>query len=143
MADTLSKTERSQRMSLVRNAGNKSTELRAEQALIENGIVGWTKHPKGMVGKPDFYFPEQKLAVFIDGCFWHACPTCGRLPKSRTEFWHTKIDENRRRDNRLRRKLRKMGYGTMRVWEHELKRDTWVKRLRSRLKLATAMDTPS
>ena len=43
---------------------------------------------------PDFYFPEYKLAVFIDGCFWHACPTCGRLPKSRIDFWHTKIDEN-------------------------------------------------
>jgi DNA mismatch endonuclease (patch repair protein) len=130
-------------MSLVRGTGNKSTELRAEQSLTENGIGGWTKHPKGMVGKPDFYFPEHKLAVFIDGCFWHACPTCGRLPKSRTEFWHTKIDENRRRDNRVRRKLRKMGYRTMRVWEHELKRDSWVKRLRSRLNLAARVDTPS
>jgi DNA mismatch endonuclease (patch repair protein) len=130
-------------MSLVRNAGNKSTELRVEQALVEGGIEGWTKHPKGMVGKPDFYFPEQRLAVFVDGCFWHACPTCGRLPKSRTEFWHTKIDANRRRDNRLRRQLRKMGYRTMRVWEHELKKDSWVKRLRSRLNLAAKLDTPN
>jgi DNA mismatch endonuclease (patch repair protein) len=130
-------------MSLVRGTGNKSTELRAEQFLIENNIVGWMKHPKGMMGKPDFYFPEHKLAVFIDGCFWHACPTCRRMPKSRTDFWHTKIDENRRRDNRVRRKLRNIGYRTMRVWEHELKRDSWIKRLRSRLNSTAKMDTLS
>lgn len=133
MGDTLSKKERSIRMSLVRSSGNKSTELFVEAALKANRIAGWKKHPKGIPGKPDFYFPKQRLAVFVDGCFWHMCPVCDRLPKSRPEFWHAKIDQNRRRDNRLRRRLRALGFRTMRIWEHELKTTTWLSRLRKRL----------
>lgn len=137
--DTLSKEERSARMSLVRSKGNKSTEVFVEEALTANGIVGWKKHPKEVPGKPDFYFPKHRLAVFVDGCFWHMCPVCGRLPKSRQEFWHVKIDQNRRRDNRTRRKLRALGYHTMRIWEHELKAPNWISRLRNRLARIEAM----
>lgn len=121
-------------MAKVRGKGNRSTEMKVELALVDAGVEGWEKHSREILGKPDFYFPDHRLAVFVDGCFWHACPVCQRrVPASRAEFWRNKIDENRRRDNRQRRKLRRQGYHVMRVWEHELKRDTWLKRLRSML----------
>jgi len=135
--DSLSPTERSARMARVRGAGNKSTEGLVEAALVKNGIDGWEKHPKGLTGKPDFYFPAQRVTVFVDGCFWHACPTCNRnVPTTRKEFWRDKIDGNRRRDNRQRLLLRRQGYHVMRVWEHQLRADTWLKLLRSMLRRA-------
>jgi DNA mismatch endonuclease (patch repair protein) len=134
MADSLNEKDRSARMSLVRARGNKSTELLVENMLIANRLNGWVKHPAEIPGTPDFYFPSSRLAVFVDGCFWHMCPRCGRLPKTRKRFWRDKIDENRRRDNRVRRRLRKLGYATLRIWEHELRsHGTWLFRLRRRL----------
>lgn len=135
MADPLNEAERAARMAKVRATGNKSTEGRVEIALTQAGIVGWEKHPRNVLGRPDFFFPHQCLALFVDGCFWHACPICRRrTPTARAEFWRTKIDQNRRRDNRNRRQLRQRGYHVMRVWEHDLKKDTWLKRLRSTLR---------
>lgn len=134
MSDPLSKVERSARMSRVRGKGNRSTELRAELALTEAGVSGWEKHRKDILGKPDFFFPRYRLALFVDGCFWHACPVCKRrIPASRPEFWRKKLGENRRRDNRQHRKLREEGCHVMRVWEHELEGNTWLKRLHSML----------
>lgn len=133
--DPLSEGERSERMSRVRSRGNRSTELHVEGKFVEQGIGGWIKHPKELPGKPDFYFPGEKLAVFVDGCFWHACPVCNRnMPRTRVEFWATKIDGNRRRDNRNHRKLRQQGVRVMRIWEHELKKDRWVGRLQLMLR---------
>lgn len=134
MSDPLSQEQRSERMSRVRATGNRSTEGKVESRLVEERITGWIKHPKDVLGRPDFYFPEQRLVVFVDGCFWHACPKCGRIPKSRVDFWRGKIDANRRRDNRTRRKLRQQGYQVMRIWEHETRASSWVARLRTMLK---------
>lgn len=129
MADTISKIERSALMAKVRGKGNRSTEGRVEHALRTNAIMGWTKHPKHVPGTPDFYFPTARLALFVDGCFWHGCPSCGRLPKTKKKYWKEKIDRNRRRDNATRRHLRKRGFSVMRVWEHDLRRTAWLKRL--------------
>jgi DNA mismatch endonuclease (patch repair protein) len=130
--DPLSREERSKRMASVRSSGNKSTELLVEAKLIEYGIKGWIKHPKGMIGHPDFYFPDINLVLFVDGCFWHACPKCKRnTPHYRQEYWRGKIDYNRRRDNKNQRKLRKEGFHVVRVWEHDLKKDNWLKRLKA------------
>lgn len=135
MVDPLNPAERAARMAKVRGSGNQSTEGRVEIALTQAGIIGWEKHPRNVLGKPDFFFPHQRLALFVDGCFWHACPICNRrTPTARSDFWRTKIDENRRRDNRNRRQLRQRGYHVMRVWEHDLKKDTWLKRLRSTIR---------
>lgn len=88
MSDPLSKTERSARMSKVRSNGNRSTESRVELALTKAGVQGWEKHHKEVLGKPDFFFPQYQLALFVDGCFWHSCPVCKRrIPTSRSEFW--------------------------------------------------------
>ena len=121
-------------MAKVRSTGNRSTEGKVEDALKGARIRGWKKHPKGISGRPDFYFPNAKLAVFVDGCFWHACPRCGRLPSSNTEYWTLKIDSNRRRDNRIRGQLRRQGFHVMRIWEHELKGRSWLGRLERMVK---------
>jgi DNA mismatch endonuclease (patch repair protein) len=131
--DSLSREERSALMSKVRSRGNRSTEVVVESALSANRIAGWKKHPMEVIGQPDFYFPSVRLAVFVDGCFWHACPRCGRIPKTRREFWEKKIIGNRKRDLRTRRQLRTAGFSTMRVWEHELKDAFWLSRLKARI----------
>src|ERR1035437_9377747 len=120
-------------MAKVRDKGNTSTEMAVQAVLKAHRIVGWRKHPRGIPGCPDFYFPGAKLAVFVDGCFWHACPKCGRIPKTRVAFWSRKIDSNRRRDARTRRLLRSRGYATIRIWEHEARIGSWPLRLMRRI----------
>lgn len=140
--DPLSKEERSERMSRVRGKGNKSTEGKVEQALMEAEIPGWEKQPTDVVGTPDFFFRDQRLALFVDGCFWHECPVCNRrIPANRREFWENKIAANRKRDNRVHRQLRQQGYHVMRIWEHDLKKakkQAWLKRLKTMIRKIAA-----
>lgn len=134
MTDTVSPKKRSEIMKAVRSAGNSSTELAVETVLRHDLVRGWIKHPPNIPGHPDFYFRKAKLALFVDGCFWHACPKCARrTPKRNREFWEKKIESNRQRDIQIRRKLNRSGYLTMRIWEHELKSDIWLSRLLRRL----------
>jgi len=128
--DPLEGPARSERMSRVRGSGNKSTELAVEAVLVEDGLAGWVKHAKDVRGRPDFYFPAERVALFVDGCFWHACPRCNRsTPSTRREFWSAKIEETRRRDNRIRRQLRRDGISVIRVWEHEVSDKRWLGRV--------------
>jgi len=128
--DPLDTARRSEQMARVSGTGNRSTELAVESVLRASGIDGWTKHPRDIPGRPDFYFPEQRVALFVDGCFWHACPRCARnVPTNRRDFWQAKIDQNRRRDNRVRRQLRSQGFRVVRVWEHEVRSERWLPRL--------------
>ncbi|SUS03577.1 T/G mismatch-specific endonuclease [uncultured Defluviicoccus sp.] len=133
MADFLSKRKRSERMSLIRGAGNKGTELRLIQIFRANGITGWRRGAslqwkvgsgklKSFRVKPDFVFPRLKTAVFVDGCFWHGCPRHGTSPKTNAKFWRLKIATNQARDRRVNRALRGRGWTVIRVWQHELKR---------------------
>ncbi|MGD9382298.1 MAG: very short patch repair endonuclease, partial [Candidatus Thorarchaeota archaeon] len=71
-------------------------------------------------GKPDFFFPEKRVVVFVDGCFWHGCPKCGHVPKTNSAFWRTKIQRNKERDNRTSTLLQEQGFTVIRFWEHEL-----------------------
>lgn len=137
MTDNVSQAERSRVMSQVKSRGNRSTERRVEDALLESGIGGWQKHAS-LLGNPDFYFPAHRLAVFVDGCFWHACPAHVRIPRSNADYWTKKIDRNRRRDNRLRRKLRSQRVHVMRIWEHDLSNDRWLCRLQTMLRRLSA-----
>ena len=89
-------------------------------ALVREGIRGWTLHRKDIAGCPDFYFARKKVAVFIDGCFWHGCPKCGHIPKTRSKFWRTKIERNKGRDKRTNQELRRNGVKVIRMWEHEV-----------------------
>ena len=94
-------------------------------ALIEffwnNGISGW-RRKQPLFGKPDFVFRKQRVAVFVDGCFWHACPLHGTMPKTNTEFWVAKISKNQLRDQLVNETLTKKGWMVLRIWEHELRK---------------------
>lgn len=135
MPDRFSKEQRSNVMRKVKAQGNRSTEYKVEATLHQRGVQDWLKQPKDIVGNPDFIFPRHKLLLFVDGCFWHGCPMCNRpLPANNADYWRRKIDNNRRRDNRTRRALRREGYHVMRIWEHELKHEGWINRLQRMLR---------
>lgn len=128
--DTVSRVRRSEIMSSVRHRGNRSTEWRLRAILVRSGISGWTLHPKHLPGTPDFAFPRFRLAIFVNGCFWHGCPKCGRLPKSNREFWRAKILTNIMRDRRCRSRLKRLGWRVIDLWEHEFQIPGWFKKLR-------------
>jgi len=113
--------KRSRTMSAIRGKHNRSTELRLRMALIRVGIKGWKLHAQELPGNPDFYFKRRKVAVFVDGCYWHGCPKCGHIPHTRSRFWAAKIKRNQQRDIIKRMELKKRGIAPMRIWEHELK----------------------
>ena len=143
MADQLTKEQRSAQMARIRATANASTETRVESALRREEVGGWVKHPGDVAGRPDFYFPNFRLALFVDGCFWHACPKCGRIPKTRVGFWKAKLEANRQRDFRVTRRLRADGYHVIRVWEHELSGRHWLARLRRIVRVEPALATAS
>lgn len=103
-------------MSAVRSRGNRTTEVALGRMLCSAGLRGYRKHWKAE-GHPDFAWPGLKVAVFVDGCFWHGCPRCNESPKTNAAFWATKIDTNRRRDRRVNARLRRDGWIVLRVWE--------------------------
>jgi DNA mismatch endonuclease (patch repair protein) len=119
MVDTFAAAKRSQIMAAVRSGGNKATELRLLEILRKNGVSGWRRNCR-LPGKPDFVFPKSKLAVFVDGCFWHGCRKHLRMPTTNREYWMTKIRRNQRRDQATVRSLRNAGWSVVRIWEHEL-----------------------
>ena len=124
---------RSRTMGRIRSKGNKTTEVRFRFALVRRGIKGWVLHPKGITGSPDFYFPKKRIAVFVDGCYWHGCPKCGHIPKTRTEYWSEKIKRNKARDRSVNKLLKKENIKVLRFWEHEIKSniEKCVKKLRN------------
>src|SRR5204863_8839051 len=83
---------RSRLMGRVRSKGNYSTERSFRLALVRAGIRGWVLHPEKVFGSPDVCFPGEKIAVFIDGCFWHGCARCGHVPRTRSAFWQLKFE---------------------------------------------------
>lgn len=121
MADVFTRKKRSAVMSRIRSSGNLSTELRLIALMRVHGITGWRRNRR-LPGKPDFVFPKQRVAVFIDGCFWHGCPAHYTEPVGSAEFWRAKISGNKRRDRRVVRELRNLGWTVLRLWEHDLKR---------------------
>lgn len=120
MADVLTKKQRSFCMSRIRSKNTKP-EIILRKALCEAGIRGY-RLSYALLGKPDMVFPVRKVAIFLDGCFWHKCPKCYRPPKSRKSFWIKKIAANVVRDKKVTRQLKKEGWTVLRFWTHELKK---------------------
>jgi DNA mismatch endonuclease, patch repair protein len=114
---TFGALNRSQLMSRVRSWGNKTTEHRLASLLRANSLHGWRRHYP-LRGKPDFVWLVQKVAVFVDGCFWHG-HQCGRnlTPKHNAKMWRNKIIGNQRRDRYISRSLRNAGWSVCRIWE--------------------------
>ena len=125
MPDVFTKAKRSEVMSRIRGRGNKATELRLMAIFREFGITGWRRH-QPVFGKPDFVFRQQRVAVFVDGCFWHGCPKHATFPASRRAFWLEKFARNKARDRLVTHTLRKNGWRVLRIWEHELRKPARV-----------------
>src|SRR5271170_6573395 len=115
MPDVFTKTKRSEVMSLIRGRGNKNTEVALAKLFRRNKITGWRRHQK-IFGKPDFIFRQMRLALFVDGCFWHGCPKHGTKPKGNAAFWKNKFSRNIVRDRLVTRTLRKAGWRVLRIW---------------------------
>lgn len=129
---------RSRIMRAVKSKGSRTTERRLRALLVRHGFRGWRMHAADLPGKPDFVFSELKLAIFVDGCFWHGCPKHYRRPNSSQEYWDAKVQRNMKRDAANRAALRSSGWRVLRLWEHELVGDlTLVK-----VKLMRAQDLP-
>ncbi len=120
MIDVFTKSKRSEVMSRIRGKGNKDTEVALAKLFRVNGITGWRRH-YAIEGKPDFAFPKHRLAVFVDGCFWHGCPKHATQPKGNASFWATKLAANKERDRKVNRALRAKGWKVLRIWEHDLR----------------------
>lgn len=110
-------------MAAIRSSGNQTTELKLAVMLRAAGITGWRRH-QPLPGRPDFVFRGARLAVFVDGCFWHGCRWHCRMPKSRTGFWNPKIAANKKRDHTVNGLLRRHGWRVLRIWEHALQNPT-------------------
>ena len=110
---------RSQAMAAVKGKHNRTTEIQFRMALVRAGVTGWMTHSK-LPGKPDVYFSKARIAIFLDGCFWHGCGRCGHVPKTNSLFWATKIGRNQTRDRKNSQLLRKEGIHVIRAWEHTL-----------------------
>jgi DNA mismatch endonuclease (patch repair protein) len=118
--DWLTREQRSRNMASIRSKGNSTTERVFLSILRGAKISGWRRH-LNLPGKPDFVFPSRRIAVFLDGCFWHGCPRCYRLPQDNRTYWKKKVQGNRLRDRRRSRELRSLGWRVLRIWEHTLK----------------------
>lgn len=119
--DVFSKKKRSLVMSRIRSSGNQSTENTLASAFRKAGISGWRRHCH-LPGRPDFVFRKQRISIFVHGCFWHACPTCYRMPHENRAYWRAKIKKNKARDRRVARLLRASGFSVLTVWECQLTR---------------------
>lgn len=137
MADIFTRAKRSAVMALIKGRNNQSTERVIVSMLRRHRIVGWRRHLSKLPGRPDIAFPGAKLAVFIDGCFWHGCTKCRRnlKPASNSVYWAEKLRTNRRRDRRVSAKLRRNGWHVIRIWEHDIKKnpEMVMSRIRKRL----------
>src|SRR6185436_4082703 len=125
MTDCFQPERRSQIMARIRSNGNATTELRFIEIMRQGKITGWRRGSK-LPGQPDFVFPRHRLAVFIDGDFWHGNPCKFRVPKSNCEYWKKKILGNMERDKKVNRILRQMEWRVLRFWESALRRESAV-----------------
>lgn len=123
MADTFTKEQRSDIMRKVKSNRNKSTELKLIQIFKAHKITGWRRTYK-LFGKPDFVFPNQRIAVFVDGCFWHGHECRNTIPKNNVDYWQQKIKKNKKRDRIVTKALREKNWLVLRLWECDLKKET-------------------
>ena len=136
MTDIFTKAKRSDVMSKIKGRGNRDTELVLAKLFRRHGITGWRRHLP-LCGKPDFSFRKERIAIFVDGCFWHACPKHATLPKNNRAFWKKKFIGNANRDKWVNKELRKDGWCVVRIWEHDLSKNSTacIRRIRRALEL--------
>ena len=163
MPDVFTKARRSEVMARIRGRGNKATELALVRLLRLHRITGWRRQVEIRGGaallrgpnvtaarqrrptfrvRPDFVFPKWRLAVFVDGCFWHGCSKHGTQPANNRAFWRCKFAANKTRDRLVTRTLRRQGWRVLRIWEHKLTRKNQGRLLRKFSRVLTPHPNP-
>lgn len=134
MPDNLSPKDRRKTMRAIKSKGT-SPERILWAMLAGMRLKGWRKNAADVFGKPDVVFDEKRVAIFVDGCFWHGCPVCQRgIPETNRKYWLKKIERNQQRAREVTATLQQAGWIVLRFWEHELKQDIDV--VRQKLKKA-------
>ena len=119
-------------MAKVLDRGNYSTEKLVAAALMRARLRGWKCQGTELFGRPDFVFESKRIAIFVDGCFWHGCRKCNRnIPRTNRVFWVSKIATNKARDRKVVRTLKAQGYAVVRLWEHEVSGEKWLSTLKA------------
>ena len=119
MADVFDKSKRSEIMKKVRSKKNKSTELKLIEIFKENNIHGWRRNYK-VKGHPDFVFLDKRIAIFVDGCFWHGHDCRNTRPKDNEDYWTKKRERNMKHDKEITEYFDNRGWTVVRIWECEL-----------------------
>ena len=104
------------------HAKNTTPELKLRKALWARGMSGYRLHWKKVPGRPDITYPGKKLAVFVNGCYWHRCPLCNpSSPKTHKVFWKNKFKNNIERDKRKTQELQNAGWNVLTIWECQIR----------------------
>jgi DNA mismatch endonuclease (patch repair protein) len=120
-------------MARIKSQGNASTEQRLMRVFRERRLTGWRRNYP-LFGKPDFVFPAARLAIFVDGIFWHGHPRKCRMPHTNRRYWVRKIARNVARDKLVSRMLREKGWNVIRIWEDAVRKNSMVARIEKALK---------
>ena len=130
MVDRITPEKRSWNMSRIRSSNTKP-EIAVRSALHQSGFRFTVNGPfnKKLPGKPDIVLPRYRAIIFVHGCFWHGHGNCkiSRIPKTRTEWWESKIGKNQKRDKKVSDALKEMGWTVVTVWECETKEESELK----------------
>lgn len=137
MSDNLSPENRKKTMRAVKGKGT-TLERRLFSTLVRMGLCGWRKNSAEVFGKPDVVFTDERVAIFVDGCFWHGCPDCKRkLPQTNRTYWKHKIERNRKLAVLHKKQLEKEGWTVIRIWEHEMHSKSDIEKIKSKIHAAT------
>ena len=119
--DIYDKETRSAIMQKIKSKGNKSSEISLIKVFQDQGIRGWRRgYP--VKGHPDFVFLEKRVAIFVDGCFWHGHDCRNTSPEENKDFWMKKIGRNIEHDKAITKMFTDRGWKVLRIWECELKK---------------------
>lgn len=121
MSDVFDNKKRSEIMKKVRSKNNKSTELKLIELFRKNDIKGWHRNYK-VKGHPDFVFLDKKVAIFVDGCFWHGHDCRNTRPADNADYWQKKRERNILHDKQVTKLFENRGWIVLRIWECELKK---------------------
>jgi len=136
MADNLKPEDRRKTMQAVKGKGTK-LEKRLFAMLAGMRVRGWKRNISSIEGKPDVVFLCEKVAIFVDGCFWHGCPICKRkLPETNKEYWERKIKRNIELAKTHNQTLSDDGWTVIRIWEHEIKDKKTMRTIRTTIRAA-------
>jgi len=142
MTDNLTPEDRRKTMQAVKGKGTK-LEKSLFSMLAGMGLKGWRKNANDVVGKPDVVFNAEKIAIFVDGCFWHGCPYCQRkLPQTNREYWERKISRNIQLAQSHNQRLLDDGWIVVRIWEHEIANKTTKEDIRTKIRQAINKESP-